>query len=558
MNEINRFVLRRAIEEAVAGIGDAPVAFEVSRARREQGEWTSNVALRAGKYLGRPASGVAQEIADVLNARAGACEGASTWRAEAVKGFVNFRMNDEALDRALEQARQDGDNYGRGDGSSGERVNVEWVSADPTGPLSTQAGRIAVSGEALCRLLAWRGQSVTREYFLNDDLESSKARSLGESVAAWYRSAFDDTLAKGLEADPSIAGSEWVRSVAREVVREEGNKWLLAAPNESSAYFAKRAREAAIASHKSSLQKLGVSFDVWTSEDALAREGRIQSALDALREAGRSYERDNATWLRSTEFGDQADRPLVRRGRPTYLATDIAYHSYKFGRGFARLVNIWNPQHGPYVARTHAALKAAGLPSESLQVLVCEGVRPRRDGIAISGEGSGVSIDQLLEDVPADFLKYFLVAPAWDEVAVVEVEQAAREDESNPAYALQLAPARLAMMQRELAARVSSPAAPLQLGDVNWTESEKALRRSVALWPDEVAMAAANLEPQRVARFALELAHAVRDDFKATRADQTFARSEAELQSRLALVQAAHTVASRALHLLGIAPRDQF
>jgi arginyl-tRNA synthetase len=512
--------------------------------------WASNIALK----LGLQGEG-AQQFVEQL--RRDAADFELGWDVELERGFVNFLMDGQRQNQILEHARQSGEAFGRGEVLKGQRVNVEWVSADPSGPLSAQAARIALGGEALCRLLEAQGAQVTREYFLNDDLASSRARGLGSSVLAWYRSAFEGG---DLEDDPAILSSEWVRSVAREVVREDGSRWLLAPGEEAREHFARRARDAALSSQRASLAALGVRFDVWTSEAALLEEGRVQAMLDRFKAAGHLEERDGSAWLKTSSRGDETDRPLVRRGRPTYLATDIAYHAYKFSRGFGRLINIWTGQHRPYVARTKAALELAGCDPNAVQVLAAEGVRPRRDGIAIAGEGSGVSADQLLEDVPADALKYFLIAPAWEEVAVVEVEVATRDDESNPAYAIQLLPSRLTLLANELEARVDfeSRTRPIAEGFEAWTPSEAALRRLVALWPDELEVAAQNLEPQRVARFALELAQAARADLQSTRADTTFERPAPELAARLALLGAARGVARHALHILNIAPREQF
>lgn len=554
---LTRRAVRASIERALAASAASTCSaeFEVWRSRVGRGEtkseWCSNIALKM--KMG------AQEQAHFADAlRRDALENRLDWNVGMERGFVHFSMNEQEQNGALERARHSGEEFGRGDSLRGQRVNVEWVSSDPSGPLSAQAARIALSGEALCRLLEAHGAQVTREYFQNDDLGSSKARALGESVLAWYRSAFEGE--GDLEEDPSVLSSEWVRSVAREAVREDGSKWLLAPGEEARAHFALRARDAALASQRASLSALGVRFDVWTSEAALLEQGLVQSMLDRLKAGGQLEERAGSAWLKTSSRGDEADRPLVRRGRPTYLATDIAYHNYKFSRGFGRLINIWTSQHRPYVARTKAALELAGMDADAVQVLACEGVRPRRDGIAIAGEGSGVSADQLLEDVPADALKYFLIVPHWEDVAVLEVEVATRDEESNPAYAIQLLPSRLTMLLSELEARVdyTSRTQPIAENFVGWTSGEKSLRRLVALWPDESEAAAQNLEPQRIARFALELAQAAREDLASTRASTTFERPAEELAARLALLQAARVVARQALHILNIAPREQF
>ena len=374
--------IRAALKRAASTCG---LDFTVQRAPSARGEWTSNLALKLAAQQKQAPREVARELVAALNQAHHEVEhhedsrdqNFENWRVEEARGFLNFRLDEKYLNAQLNTAQQQGDQYGRTKTLAGERINVEWVSADPTGPLPAHAARIALAGESLCRVLESAGAIVTREYFLNDDETSSKLRLLGDSAYAWYRSAFDSGAAREAENNSEILGEEWVRSVAREAVRQDGNRWLLAPQSEAQTHFAHLAREAAVQGQREALEKLGVRFDVWSSESDLLSQGRIQAALDKLRARGHAYDRDGTLWLASTSMGDEADRPLTRRGRPTYLATDIAYHDFKFQRGFGRLINIWNSQHGPYVTRTRAALRAMGHDADALDVLVCEGVRAR-------------------------------------------------------------------------------------------------------------------------------------------------------------------------------------
>ncbi len=539
--------------------------FTVQRATASRGEWTSNLALKLAAHLKKSPSEVARELMEALNQahyvalnydNSHAQVFSQHWRVEEARGFLNFRLDEKYLNAQLNAAQQQGERYGRTQVLAGDRINVEWVSADPTGPLPAHAARIALAGESLCRILESAGATVTREYFLNDDETSSKLRLIGHSAYVWYRSAFDSGAAREAETSGEILGDEWVRSVAREAVRQDGNKWLLAPQSEAQAHFAHLAREAAVQAQHEALEKLGVRFDVWSSESDLLAQGRIQAVLDKLRARGHAYDRDGTLWLASTSMGDEADRPLTRRGRPTYLATDIAYHEFKFQRGFGRLINIWNSQHSAYVTRTRAALRAMGRDADALDVLVCEGVRARRDGIAISAQGAKVTLDQLLQEFSLPALQYFLIAPNWSDIAVIDSETAGRDDETNPAYALQLLPSRLTTSIGEL--EVKTDPALLREDYAGWTASESELRRLVALWPDEMESAAQNLEPQRIARFALELAQAAREDLSQTRASETNKRDDETLSARLQLLRAALVVANQALKLLGIAARSEF
>jgi arginyl-tRNA synthetase len=339
------------------------------------------------------------------------------------------------------------------------------------------------------------------------------------------------------------------------MAQREGNRYLLLPGEEATRAWAHEAREAAVASQKETLQRLGVCFDVWTSESALHEQGRVQTALDKLKARGHAYERNGVLWLKTTAFGDEADRPLVRAdGQPTYLASDIAYHTFKWERGFARLLNIWTAEHRMYIGRTRAALQASGCDAEGLEVLPCEGARLRRDGTPqIVGRGGGpVSLDEVLEDVEADALKYLLTARGWDETIDVEIDIARRDDESNPAYAARLLPSRLSTLIRELEAHQNAAQSTL---DVSWSEEDRALRRLVAVWPDEAETAALRREPQRVNAFVAELAKASVMWLKSSRpADKSTGVGARQLE----LLRACRAVAANALHLLGMEARDNF
>jgi arginyl-tRNA synthetase len=287
--------------------------FWVRRAHgTRHGEFSSNAALVTAAQKGEDVSILAPQLLKHLP---------QGWQER--NGFLNFHMNDELLKQATERALREGERFGAGTALAGKRMVVEFVSADPSGPLPFGLGRIAAVGDAVCRLLTLQGANVTREFYLNDDQTSAKMRLLGESIASHYLSA----LGQEHEPPEGILNDRFVRDIADTIAREDSSKYLLLPDEERSALFAQRARDTAVAAQKAVLTRFGVAFDVWTSEAALAREGRVEAALHKLRERGHVYTRDGAEWLRTTQFGDEADRVLVRaNGRPTYLASDIAYH----------------------------------------------------------------------------------------------------------------------------------------------------------------------------------------------------------------------------------------
>lgn len=460
-------------------------------------------------------------------------------------GRINFRLDENTIAQNIARANELREKYGAGDSLAGKRVVVEFVSADPGGPLPFAAGRGAAMGDSLCRILALQGVSVTREYYINDVASSSKMRLLGESVAAIYLESFGHDA----QHPEGALDNAFMRAIAQEIVAREGNAHLLTPENERTALFARKALEAVVAAQKSTLQNFGVGFDVWTSEQALHDEGRVAGTLQKLRERGHIYEEQDAQWLRTTTFGDEADHPVVRaNGAATYFATDIAYHAFKLERGFDHVINIWTAEHRQYIPRTRAALLASGFDAEKVDVIPCENARWLRDGTpARRGLGGDVfTLDEALRAVGRDTLRFLLVRRNWDEVVDIESESARRDDESNPAYAARLLPSRLDTMIGETQARAASTSPNIQYSA--WSETEQNLARLVALWPDVAEGAAIRRAPQEVAQFVGEMAAAVRDALKTLRPEK-----DANVHAaRLPLLQAARVVASNALQALGM------
>jgi arginyl-tRNA synthetase len=533
MKNLTRRSLRAAIAAALPADGQCVAnALEVRVARNEKqrrahGDFSSNAPLLLRRLDDKL---VAQLVENLRGFWPGTMHES--------QGFLNFHMDQQTIDEKVAQAAREGARYGSGVMHSGRRFNIEFVSSDPTGPLPLSAARIAACGEALCRLQEAQGAGVTREFFLNDVPASSKMRLLGESVSAFYEAHFNgaQSLPEGILQD------DFVRGVARDIAARDGNKHLLSPEVERNEFFAREAAQTAVRLQKEALQNFGVRFDLWTSENALRGEGRVQSALEKLARSGHSYEKEGAVWLKTSAFGDDADHPLTRAGaQPTYLASDIAYHAWKFERGFDKIINIWSGEHRPYVARTHAALQALGCDVSKLQILVCEGARLRLDGETMQGrDGAPLSWDEALAEADAEALRLHFLLAAWDETARIDLEVATRDDENNPAYAVRLAPSRLAALLREAeangAAAVPSP-------------EEQEVARLVALWPDTLEHAATTFEPQRVARWAVDFAGAMRRLRAAAR--------PGALPQPITL-RGAQAALAAALHILGIEAREQF
>ncbi|RYE51818.1 MAG: hypothetical protein EOP21_00355 [Hyphomicrobiales bacterium] len=458
-------------------------------------------------------------------------------------------MSDDFFRSTLEQAARDGAHFGAGQALAGQRILVEYVSSDPTGPLPFVAGRHAALGEALCRLFEFQGARVTREFYLNDATSSTKIQLLGESVASWYLEAFG----RGRAKPEGGLTDGFVRGTAAELARRDGAKWLETSPAERSAAASSAALESAVAAQKATLERFGVRFDEWVSETNLRNEGRVEWMFNLLKERCYTYESDNALWLQTTKFGDETDRVLMRQnGKPTYFAGDIAYHIWKGERGFDRIINLWSAEHQPYIARTKAALQAAGADLDRFEFLVCEGAVLKRDGSPLRlGSGGGpLFLEEELAEIGADALKFNFLRAEIGKTAAIELES--RDDESDPAYAAQLLPSRLARLERETQGQMGGATSNAASDDIEWSPGERELARLVALWPDEAAEAARLRQPAKVTRFIAELAAATRELL------QKSSPGGAPLPQRLQLLRAAQSAATGALKILGIEAREKF
>lgn len=551
LQQILRRAVRQLQHDGVLAGGDFASGHDVfwvqrvpAKMRAQHGDFWSNAALVLAATDATSTRKSAGELARHIIGRI-------EWSGlvQEANGRINFQLDEGAIAQGVARAVEQREHYGASETLGGTRVVVEFVSAEPSGPLPFTAARSAAMGDALCRILALQGASVTREYYLNDAESSSKMRLLGESVAAIYLSSF------GHDSEPpeGAINDAFVRGVAQGIASREGNAYLLMPESERTTLFARKALDAIVTAQKATLRDFGVRFDVWTSEQALRDEGRVTASLQKLRERGHLYERDGAEWLRTTTFGDEADRTLVRtNGKPTYLATDIAYHGLKLERGFDRIINIWTAEHRQYIARTRAALLAGGCDADKVEVIPCESSRWLRDGAPVRrGAGGDVfTMDEALRAVGRDTLRFLLVRRDWDDIVDIEAETARRDDEANPAYAARLVPARLSTLIREAEARTGTTASVTNgaFEYSQWSEAEKNVARLVALWPDVAQGAATRRAPHEVAQFVSEMAAGVRDIVKTSQPNDDAAQNAA----RLPLLQAARVVATNALQALGV------
>ncbi len=511
-------------------------------ANPDHGDFAASLAMKLARPYRRSPLEIAAAIAAEIAAESAANDGSSPIASVEVAppGFLNLHLTDAALASTVRAALADPAGWGRVPAVRPRRVNVEFVSANPTGPLTVGNARGAFIGDLLSRVLEAGGQQVTREYYFND--RGGQVPNLGASVIAirrgepipddGYHGDYVGQLERDLPADVWAEASE-----------------AGANANELVGYWAARQVRAGI---EASLERLGVHFDVWTTEDSLHAEGWVERAIERLRTAGHVYEQDGAQWFRSTTFGDDKDRVVIRAdGRPTYFAADIGYVTEKFSRGFDHLIYIWGADHHGTVARNRNAAEAMGYDREAVQMLLYSWVRFIRDGQEISMSkraGEFISLDELLEEVGVDAARWFFASRAATTGIDFDIELARKQSAENPVYYVQYAHARIASILRKAADVGIAPAADVDA--LLAGAPEAALARAVVRFPEVVEDAATSEETHGVTAYATMLA----TEFHAFYRDARVV-DEAEPErsaGRLALVSAARITLANALGLLGI------
>jgi arginyl-tRNA synthetase len=455
-------------------------------------------------------------------------------------GFLNTRLTDRSLEALVDDVLAAPDAWGTVSPIRPRAINVEFVSANPTGPLTIGNARGAFVGDLLSRVLAAGGQEVTREYYFNDS--GAQVSHLGASVLALregrsvpdegYRGAYVEDLARDLPDDVLTAATADDADPGDVIGR----------------WAATRVR----AGIEASLEHLGVHFDVWTSEARLHDEGWVERAVDRLREHGQVYEQDGALWFRSTAFGDDKDRVIYRSdGRPTYFAADIGYVTEKFSRGFDHLVYIWGADHHGTVARVRNAAEAMGYDREAVQMLLYSWVRFVRDGVEISMSkraGEFITLDELLAEVGVDAARWFFASRAATTGIDFDIELAKRQSNENPVYYVQYAHARIASILRKAAEAGLAPA-PSVAGTLTGGP-EAALARAVTRLPEVVEDAVIAEETHGITAYATELATTFHAFYRDARVVDAAAPERSA--ARLALARATQVTLANTLGLLGI------
>ena len=532
-------------EAAVAAGFPAPPSVTMSRPRlREHGDWSTNLALELAPGAGQPPRSVAEAIVRHLapDERVASVEVAGP-------GFINFHLSSAWLQRVLSEVVERAESFGRAEPRSGERVQVEFVSANPTGPLHLGHGRWAAVGDALAAVLDAAGHTVEREFYVNDF--GRQMELFGRSLAARYLEWH------GVDAAVPEGGYEgsYVTELAAEIASEVGDRWVEAKDEDRVAFFRDEGERRVLRGQREVLERFGVRFDVWFSERDLHSSGAIDAAIARLRERGVVYEREGALWLRSSELGDDKDRVVVRAtGEPTYFAPDAAYLIDKFSRGFDRLIYLWGADHHGYVPRMRAMVQALGFDPASVEFHIGQFVNLLRGGVPVrmsKRTGELVTFEELLEEVGVDAARYLFLRQPVETAIDFDIEVATSQTMDNPVYYVQYAHARIASLLR-VAGERGVDRGEFADARIELLEhpSELELLRALSEYPEQVTVAAEQRAPHRVARYAEErLAvafHRFYTDCPVLTAEGDVARA------RLWLAWGVRRVLANALEILGV------
>ncbi len=469
--------------------------------KEEWGDLSSNVAMVIARQEKRPPLEVARVVADRLRDDCAFLETVSI----APPGFLNFTIRADLWVSVLEEVERTGSRYGHSRIGEGQRVLLEFVSANPTGPLHMGHGRGAALGEALARLLKSAGYAVEKEYYIND--AGRQMTLLADSVYARYLEQHDREWAfpeDGYHGD-------YIKDLARSLAREKGSSLLAMDPEDARRECGQWASQELVRAIREDLAQFGVEFETWYSEASLFSSGRIQAALHDLEERDLVVVRDGATWFRSSRFQDEKDRVVRKQdGAYTYLASDVAYHFDKLQRGYEWLINIWGADHHGYVPRMQAVVKALGYDDDRLRVVLVQMVRLLRDGATVEMSkraGEFVTLQDVVSEVGADAAKFFFLMRRSDTHLEFDLELAKRQSSENPVYYVQYAHARLASLFRTAQARGFRvpPVGDAELSALVQPE-EVRLIKQLSAFPGLLEESAKALEPHRITFYLLDLA----------------------------------------------------
>ncbi|MFA5866670.1 MAG: arginine--tRNA ligase [Actinomycetota bacterium] len=543
VTRLTQAAVGKYVSEGKIQAGDV-VGIDVERPRAKSfGDWSTNAAMVLAKQAKRNPMEIAEALTEYLST-----ETAVFKSVEAVRpGFINFRFSDKYLNDSLADIAKLGDSFGTCDVGRGEKVQIEFVSANPTGPLHVGHGRWAAVGDALANVMSAAGYDIQREFYVNDF--GNQMDVFGVSVAARY--------AQLLGIDEAVPEEgyhgAYVTEIAQEIIDSEGEKYLAHPAEKRHDIFRRHAEEQVIEHIKRVLSTFNVVFDVWFSERSLHKAGAIDKTVARLKKLGRAYDKDGAIWVRTTEFGDDKDRVVIKEnGQPTYFAADIAYHIDKFARGFDRVINIWGADHHGYVARMKAAVAALGYEPDRLEVIIGQLVNLYRNGEPVrmsKRTGEMVTFEELVQEVGPDVARYLFLTRSTDSALDFDIELAKKQSQDNPVYYVQYAHARICSILRYACDQGAESLGQNEVPVMLTEEAELDLIKQLLSLRETVEDAAILRAPYRLTKYAEETAAAFHYFYTKCR---VVGDDKALTKARLNLVECTRIVLQNALALIGV------
>ncbi|MGM0875128.1 MAG: arginine--tRNA ligase [Bacillota bacterium] len=543
-DEIKAAVIRAGLAEE-AQIPD--VLLEIPK-EKAHGDYSTNMAMQ----LARVAKKAPRMIADELVANFDKEKGSIDKIEIAGPGFINFYMNNSYLTDLVPSILKAGSSYGETNIGNNEKVQVEFVSANPTGDLHLGHARGAAVGDSLCNVLTKAGYDVSREYYIND--AGNQINNLARSIEARYLQAVGNDA---LMPEDGYHGEDII-GIGKKLAEEYGDKFVNQNSDERLSFFREYGLKFEMGKLKTDLEEFRVPFDVWYSETSLYHNGKINEALSALKEKGHIYEEEGATWFRSTTFGDDKDRVLIKNdGSYTYLTPDIAYHKDKLDRGFTKLINVWGADHHGYIPRMKAAIEALGYGKETLEVEIIQLVHLYKNGEKMKMSkrtGKAVTMRDLIEEVGLDAVRYFFAMRSADTHMDFDLDLAVSKSNENPVYYAQYAHARICSMLRQGEEQGLTFEDNLKLDEIA-SEKEFDLLKKLGEFPEAVAEAAQKRIPHRITNYIYDLASALHSFYNAEKVLDP--ENTEKSRARLGLMKATQTTLQNAFMLIGVSAPEK-
>ncbi|HEY0798991.1 MAG TPA: arginine--tRNA ligase [Candidatus Baltobacteraceae bacterium] len=543
--------IAKALHEAASTLvegGDAPeVVFEAPR-NPDFGDFATNIALQLAKRARRPPQQLAQAIVERVFSHDPSLQEIVA-EITAVAGFINLRLAAPYWQRVVAAILRDGAAYGRSV-PNGSKISLEFGSANPTGPLVVVQGRTLSLGDSLAKAMRYCGYDVTTEWIIND--AGSQLDTLSRSLYARYRQLTQPDFPFPKDGYPG----DYLIPIAQRLRAQDGARWETASESAWSPYFSAFARDMLVAEQQATCERFGVSYDKWQSEKQLHDDGAVERGIDALRKRGLIFEKDDASWLRTTDFGDDKDRVVVRGdGRPTYLGADIAYHYDKLQRADRALL-ILGPDHHGYIARLAALAAAFGRPG-AIDVLIVQQMTLQRGSEVVSMSkraGHVLTLDEIIDEVGVDAARFFFVIPNPDSPMTFDLSLAKEQSSENPVFYVQYGHARIASIERNapraLLERATAGAALERL----IAPAELALARRLAEFPATVRAVVDGRAPSRLARYARDVAADFHQFYMACK---VLSDDESLSAARLSLAHASKIILAQTLEILGVTPPER-